>query len=750
MATSFVQKQTFKNQPEEVISEFNFIGGLVKDVHETKLEANQSPNMYNTIFNESRSIKTRNGSSRYNTDIVGSSSDVAHTGAATSTLSLTTPDTFIAQTFVPTGAVNVTQLDLFMCMANVGEEQLVRIEIWQTSAGAPTALLNNAISQVKNVTVTTSAEHTFRFRSPVALSASTTYAIVLKPFVRGSTQTINEIEVDTRNGYASGSAQTSSNSGMSWSTQATDLRFDVWDGGDTQCTGLIRFYGPAGLQQTISKFGASLYRGNDQTGAMTALTTPNSLATSNFIDHTITNETLLVVDRLNRIMKYRGSTNANYTTGTISITNGSATITGSGTSWNTTSNVELGEYIRLPDTKWYRITAIGSNTSMTIETEYTGSTQSGQSYTISPWGEVLGDLNRNDVGLVAPTPQYIENHIGRIWTLTGNTLNFSVLDTSVAGEHFNDFDTANNAGSIIIPTGKGDSGTGLYSLSNVLYVFQRRAIWALYGNSPANFELRNITNEVGMIDRRTLIEWGEVLAFLSDRGITLFDGSNVKNISEGIINTYIDSWANKTTPSACLWENKYVLSFTESGESYNNRAVYFDFITGTFGALKDVPASVWSSWEGGTDTGQIYFGSSNQGTIYRWDIGGNDDGYEIETLYDTPSLGFAAGVNDKAIKKFYLQQLAMGDYSMDVTQLSDINADTIPAQISLSPGDQALYDVALYDVDTYSAEGTILTDRVAEFQGLAKYYKFRMEQVGYDEGIEVLAMVITGRKRRLL
>ena len=55
----------------------------------------------------------------------------------------------------------------------------------------------------------------------------------------------------------------------------------------------------------------------------------------------------------------------------------------------------------------------------------------------------------------------------------------------------------------------------------------------------------------------------------------------------------------------------------------------------------------------------------------------------------------------------------------------------------------------VWDVDSWSSEGSMQTDRIPEFQGLAKYFKFRIEQVGYDEGIEVLAIVTTARTRRL-
>jgi len=70
---------------------------------------------------------------------------------------------------------------------------------------------------------------------------------------------------------------------------------------------------------------------------------------------------------------------ADYTTGTVSVTKGSSTITGSGTSW--TSSM-VGRYIKVTD-YWYKITAVSSATSLTIQGEFGEDDVSGGSYTIA-------------------------------------------------------------------------------------------------------------------------------------------------------------------------------------------------------------------------------------------------------------------------------------------------------------------------------------------------------------------------------
>lgn len=753
MPTSFQQNLVFKSKPEKVLEEFTFDGGLKTDSNETKLTPNQSPDLANVIYNTTGSIKTRNGYLRYSTDAVTASSDQANTGASAATITLDAPGDYAAQTFQLSGAKNIMQVNFYLAMANANEEQYVRAELWSGNSGPLAQLTQEQILLVNGTSETT---YKFRLRQPYAASGSTEYAIVVRPFLQGSSQSVNAVLVHRRGAtYGSGAAYISTNAGSSWSAVASaDLKFDILTSTTNRGgTGLIRYYNTSGVQQLLGKFGASLYRGDDVTGVLSAITLGSgvSLATANFIDWTIVNDTLLVVDGSNKIQKYRGSTNTNYSTGTITVTNGSATIAGSSTVWNTSTNAIAGEYIKLPDGKWYKISSIASNTSLTIERTYQGSTLSGQSYVISPWGEVQGKLNSSTgpAGLVRPTGSFIENHINRVWVLQGNSLYFSALDTTITEENFNDFDTSNNAGQINVPAGSGDIGTALYSINGNLYVFQRNAIWVVLGSSPANFELRNISNEVGLMSKRTLIEYDTYLLFYSGKDIYIFDGTNLKNLTADTINSLIDSFANKTSPVATLWGSKYVLSYTPSGESVNSEAIFYDIVKNKFGKLEGIYSSAWSVWRGGTDTGQVYFASSNQGSIYRWDTGGHDDGYEITTRYNMPSLGMGANMNDKVIKKVYLQQLAVGDWNLTVNQYADITTEVITSSINLADSTITLWDVGEWDVDLWSNEVSLITTRINEFQGTAKYFRYEFLQTGYNEGIEILGINVTARTRRL-
>lgn len=71
---------------------------------------------------------------------------------------------------------------------------------------------------------------------------------------------------------------------------------------------------------------------------------------------------------------------AEYATGTVTVTNGSTAITGSGTTWAATMN---GRLIRIgADQEWYEFTYV-SGTAGTLDREYVGASAAGASYRIN-------------------------------------------------------------------------------------------------------------------------------------------------------------------------------------------------------------------------------------------------------------------------------------------------------------------------------------------------------------------------------
>lgn len=77
-----------------------------------------------------------------------------------------------------------------------------------------------------------------------------------------------------------------------------------------------------------------------------------------------------------------------YKTGTVSVTNGGATVTGAGTAF--VANVKVGDEFRLEGAqRGYEVVAVNSDTQLTIDPAYLDSTQTAQAYRIVPTRGVL-------------------------------------------------------------------------------------------------------------------------------------------------------------------------------------------------------------------------------------------------------------------------------------------------------------------------------------------------------------------------
>lgn len=81
-----------------------------------------------------------------------------------------------------------------------------------------------------------------------------------------------------------------------------------------------------------------------------------------------------------RVLRYLS--HSSYSTGTVTLTQGSTAVTGSGTSW--LANVTAGDYIKLSSSgTFYEVLTVNSDTSITLTTSYAETTASGASYRTS-------------------------------------------------------------------------------------------------------------------------------------------------------------------------------------------------------------------------------------------------------------------------------------------------------------------------------------------------------------------------------
>jgi len=91
-------------------------------------------------------------------------------------------------------------------------------------------------------------------------------------------------------------------------------------------------------------------------------------------------------------------TKADYTTGTVSITNGAVAVTGSGSLWTQAAHGTMWLQVTDgSDGNWYEISSVNSSTSITLKTPYAGPTVSGVTYRLGQLFIMPGEFDDTPV-----------------------------------------------------------------------------------------------------------------------------------------------------------------------------------------------------------------------------------------------------------------------------------------------------------------------------------------------------------------
>lgn len=112
-----------------------------------------------------------------------------------------------------------------------------------------------------------------------------------------------------------------------------------------------------------------------------------------------------------------------YKTGTVSVTQNSNAVIGTGTAF--IANSRVGDGWRGPDGRWYEVTNIASNTALSISPNYEGPTVAGGFYSIMPVQGYQKDLSDK--------VREILNEYGETLAALGTTGNYDILPVAKGG-----------------------------------------------------------------------------------------------------------------------------------------------------------------------------------------------------------------------------------------------------------------------------------------------------------------------------
>jgi len=434
-------------------------------------------------------------------------------------------------------------------------------------------------------------------------------------------------------------------------------------------------------------------------------------------------------------------------TGTVAVTSGGATITGSSTAF--TSEFAVGDDI-LINGEQFLVLSIASDTSMTADGNFQSSASS---QTIKKNGSTISQLNsasavsRGSQSLCEFTVYesnkqygklYIADGINKVGELTIEITNagvhtyaFKELNRSaptdpelvtifserliVAGQSSNpqqvaystrltpESFTGSSAGTVDV----GDQIVGIKSFRNKLIIFCKNSIYQLSGldGTPV---LSSVTKNIGCISGRTIQEIGGDLIFLSPDGLRTIAGTariddiELGSISRKILPVFRDeifpNLSTITFSSMVIREkSQYRLFYFKNGTADPQQKG----ILGTFKiSSQGVPLYEWSQTTGiparithsGFDENndEVYYHATTDGRVYNHDTGTSFDGSNIACEYKTPDLDYG----DSGVRKtlYYIKTSIRAEGSNDNLKVLcryDFDDNNVPQPTELSIGSLA-------------------------------------------------------------
>lgn len=196
-----------------------------------------------------------------------------------------------------------------------------------------------------------------------------------------------------------------------------------------------------------------------------------------------------------------------YSTGTVSGTSASTTVTGSGTAFTTPDMVGWELYVAgTAHSRPYIVQSVGSTTSLTVTPALQADISAGTSYVLRPPRIARNLLYFSELDEPESVPQ---------------SQNFIPIEVNRADED--------------------DEGTGLFSMSGTLYVAKERILYAVESVRQPHLDgsVAQVADR-GMLNERCAAVVGGTAFCLDRYGPYVFSGGQVQQVGEGVANYFRD------------------------------------------------------------------------------------------------------------------------------------------------------------------------------------------------------------------
>lgn len=469
--------------------------------------------------------------------------------------------------------------------------------------------------------------------------------------------------------------------------------------------------------------------------------------------------------------------------GTVSISSGSATVSGSGTTF--TTSFVVNDDIKI-DGNFYKVLSIQSNTELTLDTNAdTSNTQNNLAYFIGGIASnnlaaatTIARTNQSNVKFVNfestggqnGTLYFVDgqNRIGEFYIDDNNKYHFEEIHRSspvgcslierfseriiVSGQTSNpstvyystrlkpyDFEGA-SAGSVDV----GDIVIGIKVFRNSLIIFCKNSIYELT-NLDSTPIIKSVTKNIGCVSGNSIQEIGGDLIFLAPDGLRTVAGTaRIDDVELGsisrkilpLINNILNNFGNFTVSSMVIRErSQYRLFYYQSGQADSGQKG----IIGTFKySAEGIPAFEWSETKGlpvtvctsnlNSSGTEVIFHADESGFIFQHDTGSSFNGSNVVAEFQTPDMDYGDNGLRKSLYKIKANIEPEGvQNSLNLRIRYDFESSEVPQPGNFAVGNlssAALFGVAKFSQAVFGATTLPSKSILVTGSGFSNNFKF--------------------------
>ena len=469
--------------------------------------------------------------------------------------------------------------------------------------------------------------------------------------------------------------------------------------------------------------------------------------------------------------------------GTVSISSGSATVLGSGTTF--TTSFVVNDDIKI-DGNFYKVLSIQSDTELTLDSNAnTSNTQNNLAYFIGGIASnnlaaatTIARTNQSNVKFVNfestggqnGTLYFVDgqNRIGEFYIDDNNKYHFEEIHRSspvgcslierfseriiVSGQTSNpstvyystrlkpyDFEGA-SAGSVDV----GDIVIGIKVFRNSLIIFCKNSIYELT-NLDSTPIIKSVTKNIGCVSGNSIQEIGGDLIFLAPDGLRTVAGTaRIDDVELGsisrkilpLINNILNNFGNFTVSSMVIRErSQYRLFYYQSGQADSGQKG----IIGTFKySAEGIPAFEWSETKGlpvtvctsnlNSSGTEVIFHADESGFIFQHDTGSSFNGSNVVAEFQTPDMDYGDNGLRKSLYKIKANIEPEGlQNSLNLRIRYDFESSEVPQPGNFAVGNlssAALFGVAKFSQAVFGATTLPSKSILVTGSGFSNNFKF--------------------------